>query len=65
MELKPCPFCGGRAEIDSYETFAWCERTYIVGCGNDNCLVSPSVKGEIKSETIEAWNRRVGEEETT
>ena len=53
-KLKPCPFCGGKAEIlttDSYSGFDYC--VMCISCiGNvDWC--------NTKEEAIEAWNRRV------
>ena len=47
-ELKPCPFCGGKAEMKSYTRF-W------VAC--DDCLSETSTYST-KEEAIEAWNRR-------
>ena len=47
-ELKPCPFCGGNAEIKKYTRF-W------VAC--DDCLTE-SAAYATKEEAIEAWNRR-------
>lgn len=47
-ELKPCPFCGGNAEMKSYTMF-W------VVC--DDCLSETTVYST-EEEAIEAWNRR-------
>ena len=56
-ELKPCPFCGGKAEImvDDEEFYIQCK-----GMPTENC---PSNCGLIeifypKEEAIAAWNRR-------
>lgn len=48
-ELKPCPFCGGKAEFenDNGEWFVFCEK-----CG------SMTVLFETKPEAKEAWNTR-------
>lgn len=48
-ELKPCPFCGGKAEFenDNEEWFVFCEK-----CG------SMTVLFETKPEAKEAWNAR-------
>lgn len=47
-ELKPCPFCGGKAALwgrfDGYEVYCI------------NCLAKVEQDG--RAEAIEAWNRR-------
>lgn len=51
-ELKSCPFCGGKAEIDeSLYTFVRCE----------NCKAESGVFLH-KYEAIRAWNRRVNDD---
>ena len=53
-ELKPCPFCGGKAEILVFEG----ERVYIE-CKRHCCeqaIIYPN-----KELAIEAWNRRADE----
>lgn len=50
IELKPCPFCGGKAGIYSlakYEKEAYCENC---GAVSNICMT--------KEEAVEAWNRR-------
>ena len=49
-ELKPCPFCGGEAEV-----YAQAFNKYSVICSNCYC-----VKGSYgtKEKAIEEWNRR-------
>lgn len=54
-ELKPCPFCGGKAELDS--------EYHKVSCALEwgSCSVMPETWGcDTDEEAIEAWNRRVG-----
>lgn len=60
-ELKPCPFCGGIAQIDNRDTCV------IVSCQNEDCYFTPELmftyhNQELRDETekaaIEAWNRR-------
>lgn len=61
-ELKPCPFCGGEAEVVYTE---WCAM-YTVRCMDEyyNCEAMPETRHfVIEREAIEAWNRRVGEGE--
>ena len=57
-ELKPCPFCGGKAHVMKmgYPHWIYCEV-----CG---ARVHGRVVGEEEGEkaSIEAWNRRVEDE---
>jgi Lar family restriction alleviation protein len=62
--LKPCPFCGSKAEIRKvYGT----ENEYYVECNSsrgpleDRCIISGvGVRAfNSKDEAIAAWNRRV------
>ena len=61
-ELKPCPFCGGKAHI--YRTCGYSpEEIIFVGC--ENCEASATPKRMIsfnpdddERKAIEAWNRR-------
>lgn len=49
-ELKPCPFCGGEAELtgfDAPEVWVWCP----------NCKASTDAH-TCKGGAIEAWNTR-------
>ena len=53
-ELKPCPFCGGDAEIYDFK-----DGRYFVGCSNTNCDVYPYTSIHYdKEDAIAAWNRR-------
>ena len=56
-ELKPCPFCGGEAEIEMDENWYW---NYYVFC--QECKITTDYY-ETADEAIEAWNRREGEQE--
>jgi len=53
-QLKPCPFCGGKAELSSYGF-----RGYSANCANYDCIgwtvkrLNPS-----KNDAIREWNRR-------
>jgi Lar family restriction alleviation protein len=52
-ELKPCPFCGGRAETDyGYYDYNW-HGVHCVDCGAYVCTAEDG-----SQEAIEAWNRR-------
>ena len=52
-ELKPCPFCGGEATHGKY----W--HGWIVICSECGCK---SVYAFSPEEAIDAWNRRVTDE---
>ena len=57
-ELKPCPFCGSKDSgilTTSYDGY-W----FAVFC--ENCMVQTR-KCRQEKDAIEAWNRRVGEED--
>ena len=62
-ELKPCPFCGGKAEL--YESEAYNLKTetkekdirWFVMCEQCTALTC----GALKKKAIETWNRRVGD----
>ena len=57
IKLKPCPFCGGKAEIrrdSETETF------FVVICTNCPATVSRSWFSK-KQEAINAWNMRTSE----
>ena len=53
-ELKPCPFCGGRAFIDR---FMQPKEEYRIMCTNCSARFG-RYAGLNKKEAIEAWNRR-------
>ena len=61
-KLKPCPFCGEKAELQKYfDTYE--ELAFYVVCSGEFCDVSP-VTADFKTEkeSIEAWNHRAREE---
>lgn len=64
-ELKPCPFCGGEAEISINKTKQ--AQTSVIRCSVCSCqktmLKYPNYKGDIEQDIIESWNRRAGEQE--
>lgn len=51
IELKPCPFCGGEAEITK-----WYEG-YFVECREQHCGGTIGAY-KTEAEAIEAWNTR-------
>jgi Lar family restriction alleviation protein len=59
--LKPCPFCGGKAEISMFLYHG--EERYYAECSNYTCTVKPRTITTFKTEeeVIAAWNKRFGE----
>ena len=49
-DLKPCPFCGNKAEIDFFES----ECTWYIGCTNCTC----EIQDLSEEKAISAWNTR-------
>lgn len=64
-ELKPCPFCGGEAEVRQYISFDETdsgEGMYSVGCYTDKCMGEYARNFYFsEDEAIEAWNTRASE----
>ena len=64
-ELKPCPFCGGPAEIGTYSidgyTTAWTGTCKDNQC-NGYCIADYFRSAHSLREAVAAWNRRAGEE---
>lgn len=58
--LKPCPFCGGKAEmlISEYEDS---RKEYLVACTECDGMVE--CWRETEEEAVEQWNRRVNNKE--
>ena len=59
-ELKPCPFCGGKAEIRIADINSSGNELYLLKCCNIKCSVIPKVPFHSydKDKLIDAWNRR-------
>ena len=58
-ELKPCPFCGGSAEI--YETLTYRgSAQYTPRCKHRSCCGRLSKKWKDRETAVITWNRRGG-----
>lgn len=60
-ELKCCPFCGARGTVRKKINL----KAWIVECSNVKCPASYMIGYDYdsKEEAIEAWNRRVQNDE--
>lgn len=55
-ELKPCPFCGGRAQTTSYISYTpFRDKKYAVKC---KICKSSSALLDDEEKAIKKWNRR-------
>ncbi len=60
MKLKPCPFCGSKAEF-GYSSLGPVNESpvlefHCVDCKNDEC--SATISAKTKAKAVKAWNRR-------
>lgn len=53
-KLKPCPFCGGAAELVMNTVGQFCAQ-----CRNYKC--GATIIAEVYDDAVDAWNRRAGE----
>lgn len=58
-ELKACPFCGGRGELEHFNN-GECEM-YEVRCKNPHCHAETSMSSKAE-DVIKIWNKRMKEE---
>lgn len=62
-KLRECPFCGGEATLRSVASMQH-EICYVVKCDDLNCIMcAGGTLRNTRSQAIEAWNRRSGEED--
>lgn len=55
-ELKPCPFCGGAADL--VEDDHGGRLVFYVQCQRDGCDAAAGTSPFRRTPAIEAWNRR-------
>ena len=54
VELKPCPFCGGKPRLIDLGI-----RGYAVGCDNIKCnLFVETYKYDRRCDAVRVWNHR-------
>lgn len=62
-ELKPCPFCGGEAIINTERRHSGtAEKFCFIGCRTSGCIASIHSMNRYyltPEEAVEAWNRRI------
>ena len=56
LKLKPCPFCGGKAELVSIGKVP--NIKYTISCGTGGCMANISHCSSAEN-AINAWNKRV------
>lgn len=60
IKLKKCPFCGGKARMNS--TSAFVRKAFYVNCDEIGCEMQCSTKlCFTKAEAAEIWNKRAKE----
>lgn len=59
-KLKPCPFCGGRADLTWGRINNGLYR-YHGRCLNDACYAVGPSQSSVERTAVRAWNRRVKE----
>lgn len=58
-KLKPCPFCGGDAEIGDHRASVYVECTE---CGATSAEIMAHIDYCAKDIAIEKWNERINHE---
>ena len=57
-KLKPCPFCGGEAEITKEDCYGFIDDEFLVICNICNLQFGFGSQYATKQEAIEAWNKK-------
>jgi Lar family restriction alleviation protein len=62
-KLKPCPFCGGKAELVKSNMTLTFADSFCVRCDNLGCFIRPNTPHRLSDEdAINIWNRRATDE---
>lgn len=62
VELKPCPFCGGKA-VRVKRDKVYFGESYYVQCNNIKCNVRPCTSAYDRlCDATQVWNRRAKDE---
>ena len=56
MELKPCPFCGGKVRLDTAYSYF---RDTVIYCDGCDMVYTLDDCSATKEQIAEAWNRRI------
>jgi len=56
MELKSCPFCGGKAQLD--QCYDAGMKRHTIWCQDCKVMLQEWQVGDDKSKIIAKWNRR-------
>ena len=61
QEIKPCPFCGGRADL------RYSINRALIECTNPKCKIQPSTWLRVETDSVDKlvkiWNTRKYKEE--
>lgn len=64
-DLKPCPFCGGSAQINVHSVDGY-DTAFVGSCKNPKCngwsYADFFLHAHTRYDAAVAWNRRAGEE---
>ena len=58
VDLKPCPFCGGEAEVTDKDNYGFSNGDWMVFCNECHTYLGFDSQYETPEQAIEAWNRR-------
>lgn len=61
-ELKPCPFCGCKAIMETFQVAREKSPRYRVRCTGKDCRISLDWDWWSEAEAREVWNRRTIDE---
>ena len=63
-KLKPCPFCGGDAEMEiKYGDYGYTPHIYSVKCKRCNAKIGKVSNNyaDLSDDVVNAWNRRASD----